>query len=57
MMDAQTSLIKLLIIKSTALMNVAEKQLIEKLEKSIMLKKKDYLVKKDHVKLAVAVIY
>lgn len=56
-MDAQTSLIKLLIIKSTALMNVAEKQLIEKLEKSIMLKRKDYLVKKDHVKLAVAVIY
>jgi len=57
MMDAQTNLIKLLIIKSTALMNVVEKQLIERSEKNIMLRKKDYLARKEYVKLAGAKIY
>lgn len=56
-MDAQTNLIKLLIIKSTALMNVVEKQLIERSEKNIMLRKKDYLARKEYVKLAGAKIY
>lgn len=57
MTDAQTSLIKLLIIKSIALMNVVGKQLIRKLEKNIMQKKKDFLERKEFAKLAGARTY
>jgi hypothetical protein len=56
-MDAQTNLIKLPIIKNTVLMNAVEKQLIKKLEKSIMKKKKDCPVKRGHAKLVGVKIY
>lgn len=51
-MDAQMNLARLHIIKNTVLMSVAEKQQIERSEKSIMRKKKDCLVKKEHAKIA-----
>jgi hypothetical protein len=40
------------IIKNIVLMNAAEKPPIKKLEKSITQKKKDFLVKKEFVKIA-----
>jgi hypothetical protein len=43
---------KLPIIKNIVLMNAAGKPPIKKLEKSITQKKKDFLVKKEFVKIA-----
>gem|GEM_PF-4090228 len=57
MMDVQTSLTKLHIIKNIALMNVAGKQPIKKLDKSTTHKRTACLVKKENVKTVDATIY
>lgn len=56
MMVALKNLKRLLIIKNIVQMNAAGRPLIKKSDKSTMMKKRGFLVKKDYVKLVVVKI-
>jgi hypothetical protein len=57
MTDAIENSQKLRITKNIAQMNVVEKPLIKRLGKSTTQKKKDYPVRKEHVRLVAAKIF